>query len=154
MASDKYKALLQQAWDMHVRKNAGYAGDDNADPWANFRLCEAFGITAFEGCLVRLSDKYSRVTSLTRLPSNEQVGESIRDTLMDLAAYAYIAVCLYDEAVEAADQDDDVEPYDFDAEFRKAKEGGAALCDHGVPVGIPGMTCLRCTLESWRGNNH
>ena len=97
MPSQRYRELLDQAWDLHVRKNAGYAGADNPDPWANFRMCEAFGIRAFDGCMVRLSDKYIRVTNLLRAPSNEQVGESLRDTLQDLAAYAYIGICLLDE---------------------------------------------------------
>ena len=97
MASQEYKALLDEAWDLHVRKNAGYAGAENPDPWANFRMCEAFGIPAFEGCMVRLSDKYIRITNLMRSADNDKVGESIRDTLQDLAAYALIAICLLDE---------------------------------------------------------
>jgi len=97
MPSMEYKALLDEAWDLHLRKNAGYAGAENSDPWANFRMCEAFGVDAFTGCLVRLSDKYIRITNLMSNPDNDQVNESIRDTLQDLAAYALIAVCLWDE---------------------------------------------------------
>jgi hypothetical protein len=85
---------------LHEKKNAGYAGASNPDPWANFRMCESFGISAFDGCMVRLSDKYIRVTNLMKNPKNEQVGESIIDTLMDLSAYALIAVCLLDEKME------------------------------------------------------
>lgn len=97
MPSQAYKNLLDRMWDLHVRKNAGYAGADNPDAFANFRMCEQFGISAFDGCMVRLSDKYARVTSLLRNSSNEQVGESLRDTLSDLSAYALIAICLLDE---------------------------------------------------------
>lgn len=97
MPSMEYKEELDRAWDLHVRKNAGYAGADNPDPWANFRMCEAFGITAFQGCMVRMSDKYIRVTNLMRDASNDQVGESIIDTLRDLAAYALIGVVLLQE---------------------------------------------------------
>lgn len=96
MTSKRYIELLDQMKDLHVRKNAGYAGDD-PDPWANFRMCEKFGIPSFLGCLVRLSDKYIRVTNLVKNPKNEQVGESIKDTLFDLAAYSLIAVCLLEE---------------------------------------------------------
>lgn len=97
MPSLEYKAELDSAWDLHVRKNAGYAGADNPDPWANFRMCEAFGITAFQGCMVRMSDKYIRVTNLMRNAANDQVGESLIDTLRDLAAYALIGVVLLQE---------------------------------------------------------
>ena len=95
--SPDYKALLDEAWDLHQRKNAGYAGEGNPDPWANFRMAEAFGISALDGCLVRMSDKYIRITNLKRNPDNNQVKESLRDTLSDLAAYALIAICLLDE---------------------------------------------------------
>jgi hypothetical protein len=37
------------------------------------------------------------VTNLVKNPLNEQVGENIKDTLMDLAAYALIAICLLEE---------------------------------------------------------
>lgn len=101
MASKRYIELLEQAKELHIKKNAGYAGADNPDPWANFRMCEAFGVSAFDGCMVRLSDKYIRVTNLMKNPNNDQVGESIKDTLMDLSAYALIAICLLEEREKA-----------------------------------------------------
>lgn len=97
MASKRYIELLEQMKELHIKKNAGYAGQDNPDPWANFRMSEAVGVSSFKGCLIRLSDKYIRVTNLVKNPSNEQVGESVKDTLFDLAAYALIAICLLEE---------------------------------------------------------
>lgn len=94
------KDILGQAKDLHVRKNAGYAGAANPDPWANFRLSELFGIGPVQGVFVRMSDKYARITSLRADASNERVGESLWDTLADLAAYALIAVCLLEEERE------------------------------------------------------
>ena len=93
----QFLTLLDQMRDLHKRKNDGYAGKDNQDPWANFREAEKLGLTPFQGCLVRLGDKYSRICNLSRNPNNEQVGESIRDTLLDNAIYSLIAICLYDE---------------------------------------------------------
>lgn len=129
---DAYRKLLDEAWELFEAKNAGYAGADNADAFANFRMSEAFGISALDGCLVRMSDKYIRVTNLRRLPSNEQVDESIRDTLRDLAAYALIAVCLLDEQTA----NDNVTP-----------TAGSVLltCRHGVDKRI--TNCLRCVEE-------
>lgn len=97
MASKAYLKLLKDMEDLHIRKNAGYSGAENPDAWANFRMAEQFGVSAFQGCLVRMSDKYIRVTNLVKNPANEQVGESIKDTLKDLAAYALIAICLLEE---------------------------------------------------------
>ncbi len=96
-ANKRYIELLEQMKEIHIRKNAGYAGMDAIDSWANFRMSEAFGVSAFLGCLVRMSDKYIRITNLVKNPKNEQVGESIKDTLIDLAAYALIGICLLDE---------------------------------------------------------
>ena len=97
MVSAKFMNLLTEMEDIHKRNNAGYAGEDSMDPWANFRMSEAIGVSAFNGCLVRMGDKYTRVCNLAKNPDNEQVGESIHDTLIDLANYALIAICLYEE---------------------------------------------------------
>lgn len=93
----RFFQLLEEAADLHARKSAGYAGIDNPDPLANFRASEKIGVSAFKGCLIRLSDKFERVCNLARLPDNEQVGETIIDTLKDLSVYANIAICLYEE---------------------------------------------------------
>lgn len=96
MASERYLQLLDEMKELHIRKNAGYAGD-SPDPWANFRLSEAIGISPFKGILVRMSDKWIRITNLVKNPNNEKVGESIKDTLFDLAAYALIAIAVLEE---------------------------------------------------------
>jgi len=94
----RYLKLLDEMKDLHVRKNAGYAGEDARDSWANFRMSEAFGVSALLGCLIRMSDKWIRITNLIKNPKNEQVGESIKDTLKDLAAYALVAICSMEES--------------------------------------------------------
>lgn len=100
-ASKQLLAMLDEMKDLHRRKNAGYNGD-NADPFTNFKACEAFGVPAFRGVLVRMADKWGRIQSLASNPTNEQVGESIRDTLQDMAMYALIAIYLYDEQATMA----------------------------------------------------
>lgn len=92
--SSAYLQLLADMADLHRRKSAGYSGADNPDPWANFRRAERLGVQASTGALVRLLDKISRVETLLRDPSSEQVGEAIEDTLIDAAAYCLITVCL------------------------------------------------------------
>jgi len=97
MISHRFIELTQQMRDIHEKKNAGYSGVDNPDSWANFRLCEQFGVSASLGCMVRLSDKYKRACNLLKNPLNEQVGEALEDTLLDLANYSLIMVCLLEE---------------------------------------------------------
>lgn len=97
MAGDaRYLKLLDEMRELHIKKSAGYAGD-NPDAWANFRGSKGFGISALSGCLVRMADKYIRVQNLMKNPDNEKVGENIKDTLLDLASYALIAYCLKEE---------------------------------------------------------
>lgn len=98
MASRDFLALLDQMKDVHTRKNAGYAGVGATDPWANFRMANLFGVDAFTGCLVRMSDKFIRIGNVLKNPDADQVSESIEDTLMDLAVYCLIAICLWREA--------------------------------------------------------
>ncbi len=92
----RYQELLKEILDLHIRKNAGYSGD-SGDPWFNFRQSLLFNITPFKGCLVRMTDKFSRISSLVKNPDNDKVGEAITDTLMDMAVYSLIAICLYEE---------------------------------------------------------
>jgi hypothetical protein len=94
--SPRFVKLLEEMLAMHENKNAGYAGD-SSDPFKNFRNSELFGITPFKGCLVRMSDKFMRIANLSKNPNADKVGESIKDTLMDLAVYSLIAICLYEE---------------------------------------------------------
>lgn len=89
--------VIAKAKTLHIGKNAGYAGTKNPDPWANFRLSSKFGVPPRLGVMVRMSDKYIRWHNLRRDPNNEQVGESILDTLEDFAAYALIGFCIGEE---------------------------------------------------------
>jgi hypothetical protein len=94
--SKRFIEITEEMKDIYIRKNAGYSGGCE-DPWINFRASELFGVSAFKGCMIRLSDKYNRLVNLIKNPNNEQVGESIKDNLVDFANYAVIAICLYEE---------------------------------------------------------
>ena len=79
--------------------------------------------------MVRMSDKYIRVTNLMKTADNDQVGESLRDTLQDLAAYALIGDLLLDEE-----------------QRRCGAEGVPASglsCDHGVLLSERCYVCAR-----------
>ena len=97
MADQTFLALLDQMRATHEAKNAGYAGVEATDPWANFRMAQTFGVSPFVGCLVRMSDKFIRIGNVLKNPNADQVSESIEDTLIDLANYAIIAICLWRE---------------------------------------------------------
>jgi len=68
------------------KKNHDYSGEDALH---NFKMCEEFGISAQKGILVRLSDKFSRISNLMD-KENAVEDESISDSIDD--AINYLAI--------------------------------------------------------------
>lgn len=93
-----YELLLEIA-ELHARKNHDYAKDK--DPLSNLRMCEQFDLPAFKGVLVRLSDKWSRITELSKKEAMV-ANESITDTLMDMAVYSLLAIILLEEDAKSS----------------------------------------------------
>ena len=89
----EYLKLLDEMRELHVRKAADYGRD--VDPLANVRAAIEFGIPAWLGVMVRANDKMHRIKSLA--VNGSLKNESVEDSLMDLAAYALIALVLYRE---------------------------------------------------------
>lgn len=98
LANPLFMALLDYVADVHKRKAAGYSGMGQPDTWKNFREAENWGLTPWQGCTMRVGDKYRRAQNLLKDPNNDQVGENLFDTLTDLANYVLILVCLLYEA--------------------------------------------------------
>lgn len=90
----RFYALLDELAELHSKKNHDYAGED---PLSNFKISEKFGIPAWKGALVRLSDKVSRVWEFAKKEKFEVSDETFKDTLMDLAVYALITIILYED---------------------------------------------------------
>lgn len=90
------------------RKNANYAGgDEDGNAFKNFDMIEELTngkVTREIGLLVRMTDKLARLATLmTGTP--DEVGESIDDTLNDLANYADLTlVARRDKAAEQAEE--------------------------------------------------
>ena len=78
--------VQNEAIELFKRKNKDYG-----DAFANYGTI---------GVLVRLSDKISRATSITKNGVLLVNDESLRDTLIDLHNYAAMAVLLIDEKNE------------------------------------------------------
>lgn len=89
----EYLKLLDEMRALHQRKAADYGR--GADPFANVRSSGEFGIPAWVGVMVRTNDKLHRVKSF--IANGSLKNESIDDSLMDLAAYALIALVLLRE---------------------------------------------------------
>lgn len=91
-----------EAWDMHIGllhqalrvigpKRRDYSG--GKEPFSNFYKSEFFGIPAWQGALVRLSDKLSRLYQVAlKGGAGEVADESLIDTSGD--AINYVGLCL------------------------------------------------------------
>ena len=95
----EFDKVLTEMKAMHDRKQADYGrkaeGSKPADPFANVRASEDFGIPGWVGCMTRANDKMRRLQAAAR--GQNLKNESIEDSLMDLAVYAVIALVLYRE---------------------------------------------------------
>lgn len=94
MVNKEFDKLLVKIKELHDKKNDDYS--DLKDPLSNLRECEKFGVPAWLGVLVRMSDKWSRIQQLAARKAKIK-DETIVDTLMDLAVYSLLAIILYKE---------------------------------------------------------
>jgi hypothetical protein len=92
----RFFELLEEMKTLHASKGHDYSKTE--DPLSNLRSCEAFGIDAWKGVLIRMSDKWSRIRELTNGKTAKH--ESLRDSLFDLSAYALLCLILLEEKGE------------------------------------------------------
>lgn len=88
--------VLADAAALHVKKGQDYGSD--ADPFANVRASEDFGIPGWIGCVMRANDKMRRLQSFAR--KGTLANESALDSITDNVVYFAIAAVLYREAGE------------------------------------------------------
>ena len=94
--SQAYFDLLDTLRQLHISKSLGYGSPDGTDPLLNIRRgAEFVGIKAWQGAMVRLSDKVTRLSVFNK--TGNLPHESVEDTLMDLASYSLLALLLYRE---------------------------------------------------------
>jgi hypothetical protein len=97
-SSTAFVDLLREMQRLHESKSADYGSED--DPLANVRSGADFvNIEPWRGCMVRIADKVQRLRTFCR--TGRLVHEGVRDTLLDLSAYALLAIVLFDEGRDA-----------------------------------------------------
>lgn len=70
-------------------KNHDYA-NGSADPFANFRIAEMFGLNPVTGILLRVTDKLQRIRSFVSTGELKVSGESVDDACDDIVNYAIL----------------------------------------------------------------
>lgn len=86
---DKFTEITDEMHELYIKKNSDY-GESVTNTYKDF------GLVSF---LVRMQDKLNRLKTLNKKDSQVK-DESIRDTLVDLANYAILAVIELDKEKE------------------------------------------------------
>lgn len=89
----RFHALLKEIGDLHDKKQKDYGVE--TDPFANVRGSSNWGVKPWVGAVVRANDKIKRLQKYAQ--DGQLANESARDSFMDLAVYALIALVLHDE---------------------------------------------------------
>ena len=93
--SKRFTEILTTIKKLHDNKRHDYADTD--DIFANFRLSNLAGISPWKGSVIRMGDKYARISNFIKKGDFKFKEESIKDTLMDMAIYSLITMVLYEE---------------------------------------------------------
>ena len=92
--SGEFFAVLDEVAQLHRRKTLDYGTDEDA--LSNIRSsADVIGSPAWAGAILRISDKMHRLRSFFHRGAVEFDG--VEDTLLDITAYAAIALVLYRE---------------------------------------------------------
>lgn len=86
---DACRALMKKMEEILDAKGRDYSGTQDA--MSNFK---DFG---WKGILVRIGDKFHRVKNLSKQQTQAVLGESIEDTLLDMANYCILALVMKEE---------------------------------------------------------
>ena len=90
----EFLAVLDEVRALHLKKTLDYGVDDDA--LSNIRTSADYvNVPAWAGCVIRMADKMHRLRAFFRRGRVEFDG--IEDTLLDICAYAAIALVLYRE---------------------------------------------------------
>jgi hypothetical protein len=101
-ALEAQEKILRMSLEIIKRKRGDYARAD--DPFLNFRRAEIWGISAWKGAAIRLTDKISRLAQLLEHGGVGQVkDESVLDTILDGIAYFPILYFLWMEENDRTD---------------------------------------------------
>lgn len=98
----EFHKVIDEIVALHDKKQADYGRTDIGDPFANVRASEDFGIDGWVGAVIRANDKMRRLQKAARQGPQSLKNESVEDSLMDMAAYSIIALCLFRECNQVA----------------------------------------------------
>jgi len=87
---DFVKQESQSMLELLEKKNSDYCGSGE-DAFHNLSGCERLGVCSTEtGVIIRMFDKFSRLTSFVTQGSLKVKDEAVEDTLRDVVGYSYL----------------------------------------------------------------
>lgn len=87
----EFEKVIEEVLAMHRRKGADYGTDE--DFFANVSASQDWGISPWIGAMMRANDKVVRLQSAAK--GSALQNEGIEDSLLDIATYSVIALCLF-----------------------------------------------------------
>lgn len=127
-----FRKYADEISDLHDKKSKAY-GDSFGQTYEKLGIISA---------VTRISDKYNRLCTLATNPDIDNFGESIDDTLIDLAAYAIMT--LIERRNEQCDEEPQVEnrvPYD-PLNLDMLPDYRTVTCKCSVPRGNGGLAFI------------
>lgn len=79
---DRFRVIAKELGDLYEKKNLAY-GNSFSDTYDKLGLISA---------VTRISDKFNRLCNLSTNPDIDNLGESVEDTLRDMACYCIMSV--------------------------------------------------------------
>lgn len=79
---EQFREIANSLGDLYEKKNAAY-GNSFGETYQKLGIISA---------VTRISDKYNRLCNLATNPDIDNLGESLEDTLKDLASYAIMTL--------------------------------------------------------------
>ena len=79
---ERFKTIASELGDLYAKKNKAY-GNSFGDTYKKLGIISA---------VTRISDKYNRLCNLATNPDIDNLGESIDDTLRDMASYCIMTI--------------------------------------------------------------
>ncbi len=90
-SSPHFEKILENMLKIHKAKNNDYSPQE---AFGNFAESEKVGVPDWKGAFIRLQDKYTRSCNLIGGREAQVLDEKLEDTLLDMANYCVIVLCL------------------------------------------------------------
>ena len=98
--SKRFYEILKELGDLHAMKQQDYGTD--ADPFANIRAGDEWGIRPWVNAMSRATDKVRRIQRYAE--RGHLANESVEDSFRDLAVHTIIALVLWEEVRDSLDE--------------------------------------------------